>query len=331
MDFLILGDRGVVGAELKKMIALRPEWNFVAAFRRNRPEEPILFEGKEVTLFTELEPLVRFLQKHPKLWVLSALPADAAEQVEPYLRRHGARIISNASFARMLPEVPLWHPKYPQNLLAEQIESQKKRFQGGFIACQSNCCVALIARALQPLLTLYDVNQGPLRAHFVTMQSLSGAGMRGPLALQMVGNVLLDIPYEARKIAPELKKMCPELIDAIITAQCHRVATVRGHIIHFHLTFASSLPGVNLIENLYRENSDKDTRFFVDERALDHYKAQPSDYLEKNDSSSITISSLALSEDGRSLYGSMIGDNLDTGAAGAVLSMAQHFTELGLA
>lgn len=329
IDVVILGDRGVVGTELKRLISKNKRWNLVGLFRR-KSGQSLTSEERGVELFTDRLQLAQFL-RGKNIWVLSALPTEAAEEIEPFLRDQGAKVLSNASFARMQEDVPLWYPGYDQKKLLSQIQAQQNRCQGGFIACQSNCCVALIVRALHPLLEQASLDASNLRAHFVTMQSLSGAGMRGPLALQLVGNVLLDIPHEAKKIGPELKKMCPKLEKATITAQCHRVPTIRGHIVHFSLSSSQQLPSVDELKSLYHKAQRKDLRYFFDPRPLDLYKAEPCDFLEKDDGFLVQLSSLQLSEDHRTLYGTMIGDNLHMGAAGGVLSMVEELVDTGAA
>lgn len=320
IEVIILGDRGVVGKEVSQLVAHSPDFTLIGVFRRTLGGE--ISDG-DIEIFTHLEALAGFIQGRPKAIVVSALPSESAKIVEPFLLSQGAAIISNASYARMHSDVPLWFPGLPIKDLMVSIQTQKKLHNGGFIVCQPNCCVSLIARTLFPVLQQLPESKIE-RIHFVTLQSLSGAGMQGPLAMQMLGNVMLDIPFESCKLSPEIKKMLPGLESVAITAQCHRVPTIRGHIINFYMQFASACPTLKqFVKALRASESSMDVIFDIDLRDTDTYKVQPKEFLDKKNPCLIQLSSLQNCENSQTLQGILTGDNLHTGAAGGVLSIAR--------
>ena len=71
----------------------------------------------------------------------------------------------------------------------------------------------------------------------VTLQAISGAGSEGPRAMDLVDNVLPFIPGEEEKLELELAKILGAVADARIrpdsmsvSAHCHRVGTIDGHL-----------------------------------------------------------------------------------------------------
>jgi aspartate-semialdehyde dehydrogenase len=70
-----------------------------------------------------------------------------------------------------------------------------------------------------------------------TMQSISGAGIEGPRAIEILDNVVPYIPGEEEKIESELGKLLGDaagdrFVPAPIrvAAHCHRVPTLDGHL-----------------------------------------------------------------------------------------------------
>ena len=61
-----------------------------------------------------------------------------------------------------------------------------------------------------------------------TLQALSGAGVEGPSALEMTDNVVPFIPGEEDKLEQEVAKILAA--DIVVSAHCHRVGTVDGHL-----------------------------------------------------------------------------------------------------
>jgi aspartate-semialdehyde dehydrogenase len=130
-------------------------------------------------------------------FVLSALDAPVASTVEPELARHGLAVVSNSSALRMAPDVPLLVPEVNGNAVIRV--AARAGAGAGFIVTNPNCSVAGLALALAPL----DRAFGVRRVVVTTMQSVSGAGIAGPRAIDLLDNVVPYIPGEEEKIEVE--------------------------------------------------------------------------------------------------------------------------------
>jgi aspartate-semialdehyde dehydrogenase len=164
-------------------------------------------------------------------FVLSALDAPVASAVEPELARHGLAVVSNSSALRMAPDVPLLVPEVNGDSVVRI--AARAGAGAGFIVTNPNCSVAGLALALAPL----DRTFGVRRVVVTTMQSVSGAGIAGPRAIDLLDNVVPYIPGEEEKIEVELGKIlgrasADSFVPApiAVAAHCHRVPTVDGHL-----------------------------------------------------------------------------------------------------
>jgi aspartate-semialdehyde dehydrogenase len=161
--------------------------------------------------------------------VLSALDAGVAAEVEPQLAASGIAVVSNSSALRMAEDVPLLVPEV-NGSHAVRISG---RVGGGFIVTNPNCSVTGLALALAPL----DRAFGVRRVVVATLQSVSGAGLSGPRAIDLLDNVIPYIPDEEEKIEAELGKILGSATaegfvpaNVAVAAHCHRVPTVDGHL-----------------------------------------------------------------------------------------------------
>jgi len=164
--------------------------------------------------------------------LLSALDASAAGELEPLLTRAGFPIVSNASAFRQAPDVPLLIPEINADHLA-LIDSQRTDRSAGFLVTNPNCSVTGLALALAPLHRAFTVR----RVVVTTLQAVSGAGLSGPRALDLVDNVVPFIRGEEEKIESELTKILGRMEGARlceaelrVSAHCHRVAVQHGHL-----------------------------------------------------------------------------------------------------
>ena len=168
--------------------------------------------------------------------VFSGLDASVAGEVEAMFARRGLPVISNARNYRLDPTVPLLIPEVNPDHL-ELIDRQTwtgddGQSSGGYIVTNPNCSTVGLATALKPLHDAFGIEA----VHVVTMQALSGAGYPGVSSLDILGNVVPHIGGEEEKMAVETRKLLGELAedgvtDAEITvsAQCHRVPVLDGH------------------------------------------------------------------------------------------------------
>jgi len=162
-------------------------------------------------------------------FVLSALDAPVARTVEPALARAGIAVVSNSSAFRMDPTVPLLIPE----VNGRHVARLAGRERTGFIVTNPNCSVTGLALALAPLHRTFGV----VRVFVATMQSISGAGIEGPRAIDIFDNVVPYIPGEEEKIEAELGKLLGDAASdgfvpapIRVAAHCHRVPTLDGHL-----------------------------------------------------------------------------------------------------
>lgn len=164
--------------------------------------------------------------------VLSALPGAVARDIEAAFAESGALVCSNASPGRMDDDVPLLIPELNADHLGLIEHQRDARGWAGALVKNPNCSTVTVALPLSALVDL-----GLEAATVVTMQAISGAGTAGVHGIDIVDNVLPDIPGEADKLADEPRKLLGSLADGAITphpvaidAACHRVPVIDGHL-----------------------------------------------------------------------------------------------------
>ncbi len=166
--------------------------------------------------------------------VFSALPADAARDVEPEFAEAGMAVSSNASAYRFTEDVPLLIPEVNADHAALIRRQQRTRDWRGFIVTNPNCTTTGIALALKPL----DEAFGLDAVMATSMQAISGAGYPGVSSLDVLDNVLCLIPGEEDKMEREARLLLGKLERENITeasfrlsAQANRVPVMDGHTI----------------------------------------------------------------------------------------------------
>ncbi len=172
------------------------------------------------------------LDELPCRVVFSALDTKLARDVEPELARRGLLVFSNASAFRMEDDVPLLLPEVNPGAIAILERQRRERSWTGGIVTNANCSTIVLALALAPLHRAFGIE----RVFVTTLQAVSGAGYPGVPSLDILGNVLPDIPEEAAKIERETRKILGDLAgDRIspagfqISAMTYRVPVEDGH------------------------------------------------------------------------------------------------------
>jgi len=160
--------------------------------------------------------------------VLSALPTAQARVWEPALAAAGRVVCTNASAHRMEPGVPLLVPEVNATDLGGPGHIGWEG--GGALVANPNCVVTGLALAMAPIERAWGIESGVA----VTLQALSGAGLSGPSALALTGNVVPWIPGEEEKIEAELRKILRS--DLRLAVAVNRVPVVDGHTAHLFLT-----------------------------------------------------------------------------------------------
>jgi aspartate-semialdehyde dehydrogenase len=231
----ILGATGIVGQRLAVLLACHP-WFEIAALcasvdsvgfryaeavrgRWRAPEDipAALAEAVVKPCIPDGEARVAF----------SALEAGAAGPIEESFARAGHLVSTNARDLRMAKNIPLLVPEVNPGHL--DLLKQQPYGAGGVMA-NPNCSTIGLVLALAPLERLFGVR----RVFVATLQALSGAGYPGVPSLDILANAIPHIGGEEEKIEMEPRKILGDgtsLSDIRISAQCHRVATLEGHLL----------------------------------------------------------------------------------------------------
>lgn len=233
----IAGATGLVGQRLVAQLSAHPWFRVEAVGASERSAGRPYADAVRWTLPTPVPPVIGsrpVAHCDPDAFagcdfVLSALDAPVARSVEPALCRAGLAVVSNSSAFRMDPAVPLLIPE----VNGRHVSRLAGRERTGFIVTNPNCSVTGLALALAPLHREFGVT----RVIVTTMQSVSGAGIDGPRAIEMLDNVVPFIAGEEEKIEAELGKLLGEAApdgfrpaEFRVAAHCHRVPTVDGHL-----------------------------------------------------------------------------------------------------
>ncbi len=240
----ILGATGTVGQRFIALLADHPQFVVTAVAASDRSQGKPYGEACAWRLAGDLPAEIRALvvqAPEPPLdcdLVFSSLPADVAGEAETAFARAGYPVVSNSSSHRMDDAVPLLIPEVNPDHLAvldacRDARKESARGRGrGFIVTNPNCSTVVIALALAPLAARFGVEAVVV----TTLQAISGAGYPGVASLDITDNVVPFIANEEEKIERETRKILGrlngsnvELAPFPVSAQCHRVNVVDGH------------------------------------------------------------------------------------------------------
>jgi aspartate-semialdehyde dehydrogenase len=164
--------------------------------------------------------------------LFSALDASVAGELEDRYAHAGHLVSSNSRNHRMDPLVPLVIPEVNRDHL--ELLDRQPYANGGGLVTNPNCSAVVIAMALAPLHRAFGVEA----ALVTTFQAASGAGYPGVPSLDILGNVIPFVSGEEPKIETETLKILGrvgpkgvEPAEMAISAQCHRVPVVDGHLV----------------------------------------------------------------------------------------------------
>jgi len=174
----------------------------------------------------------------PRL-VFSAMDASVATEIEREFAEAGHVIVSNSRNHRMEPDVPLLVPEINPGHLSLVHAQQRNRGWKGMIVTNPNCSTIVLTLALAPLAKF-----GIERVIAATMQAVSGAGYPGVASMDILANVVPYIGGEEEKMQQETQKIMGGVADgrslplaARVSAHCHRVPSVDGHMVATSVEF----------------------------------------------------------------------------------------------
>jgi aspartate-semialdehyde dehydrogenase len=251
-------------------------------------------------------------------WVISALPADIAQTVEPELASRGHIVCSNASAFRMDSRVPLLIPEVNTShlsLLSEQPWPGK-------ILTNPNCSTVFLAGPLAKLLALGEIEH----VNVVTMQALSGAGYPGVPSFDLLGNVIPHIGGEEEKIRLETKKILGTASASLklgITVHVHRVPVLHGHTVAVHVRFKKAVTSAQVLA-LFKKIEAESPNFLKVHTAED--RPQPLRDLNPHDMR-IHLGRIKQGDADDTIGFISLGHNLVRGAAGAAIAILESYVK----
>jgi aspartate-semialdehyde dehydrogenase len=239
----ILGATGTVGQRFVQLLERHPQFTVTALAASDRSQgkpyrEACVWRLPGAMPAAAGELVVQAPQ--PPLdcdVIFSSLPADLARDVEGSFVRAGYPVISNSSSFRMDADVPLVIPE----VNPEHLGLLEGRTAPGFIVTNPNCSAITLALALAPLQASFGIEA----VVATTLQAISGAGYPGVAALDITDNVLPYIANEEEKIERETARLLGRFeggritaADFPVSAQCHRVNVVDGHLVAVRVKLA---------------------------------------------------------------------------------------------
>jgi aspartate-semialdehyde dehydrogenase len=261
----VIGATGAVGQQLVRMLDGHP-WFEVAAMSGSERTTGKLYRDTlrptagHAPLSDSLLDM-RLSPSRPEAFsecqlVFSALPTEAAQQIEPELARAGIGVVSNASAFRADDDVPLIVPEVNPDHLQLIDTQRRQRGWNGFIVTNPNCSAIILTLALAPLHAAFGLR----RVSVTTLQAVSGAGFGGVGSLDIIDNVVPYIGGEEDKLETEPVKLLSTLDVSddlprlqppgalTLSAQCTRVPTTHGHLEMVSVELERKPPITELVE-----------------------------------------------------------------------------------
>jgi aspartate-semialdehyde dehydrogenase len=256
----VLAATGSVGQRFIQLLDRHPYFKVVAVTASDRTIGEKygtachwILPGEMPAWARELEILPTSPQSVSVPLAFSALPSDAALEIEPLFARAGTLICSNASAFRMALDVPILFPEVnPEQAAILPIQRRLRGWTGGIIT-NSNCTSAGITVALKPLQDAFGLK----KVFAVSMQALSGAGYPGVPSMDIIDNVIPYIKGEEEKVELEPRKMMGKLVgdeivsaDFLVSAHTNRVAVTDGHMVCLSVELEKSASPAQAIQAL---------------------------------------------------------------------------------
>lgn len=267
----VIGATGMVGQHYTCLLENHPwfEVSYVSASTRSAGKKyeeavqgrwlmnkgiPEKIKGMNVNNAQEID---KALESCDVFFSAISLDKQAVKELESTYAKKGARIISNNSAHRLTKDVPILIPEINADH-ADIIPMQQKNygFKKGLIVVKPNCS---IQSYMLPIHALKEAGYNVDKVMVSTMQAMSGAGYPGPAGVDMIDNVIPYIPGEEEKSELEPKKIFGRIEEGkfvddssiTISAHCNRVPVVDGHLANVSIGFASKVPGLDEIINIW--------------------------------------------------------------------------------
>jgi aspartate-semialdehyde dehydrogenase len=279
----VLGAPGAVGQRFIQLLEHHPWFEVgevvgkTSAGRRYGEATHWILEGAPPSRVAEMivKPLGDELESP---LVFSALPKEAALEVEVPLASKGHVVATNASAHRMDADVPLLIPEVnADHVRLVDVQRKKRGWSTGALVANSNCTVMPVVMSLAPLMSF-----GVEKVLMVSEQAVSGAGYPGVPSLDIIDNILPYVPGDEDKMEAESRKMLGQLDSESVemaqftaSATCTRVPVVDGHtvVVSVQLRANPSLEDVIAAWREYRP-ADEVAHLPSSPQPLIHYLSQ---------------------------------------------------------
>jgi aspartate-semialdehyde dehydrogenase len=242
----VLGGTGTVGQRFIQLLANHPWFEVAEVMASDQSAGRSYAEavGSRWKLSTAIPaPVAKLRVRGPgepfrSRILFSALDASVAGDLEERYAKQGHLVSSNARNHRMNPVVPLVIPEVNRDHI-EMLDRQPYGGRAGIVT-NPNCSAIVIAMALAPLHRAFGIDA----AIVTTFQATSGAGYPGVPSLDILGNVIPFVSGEEAKIESETHKILGRLgpkgvapAEFPLSALCHRVPVIDGHLIAMSVRF----------------------------------------------------------------------------------------------
>ncbi|MBS1959400.1 MAG: aspartate-semialdehyde dehydrogenase [Bdellovibrionales bacterium] len=317
----VLGATGPVGQKVITLLQDHPKF-YVAEVAASEASARQVY-GERVQWKNEIElprdiakMKIKRLNSIKSHYVISALPADIAKEIEPEFAKRGHIVCSNASAFRMHKDVPLMIPE----VNSDHLSLLKKQNTEGKILCNPNCSTVFLAGPLAILKEIEDIEH----VSVVTMQAVSGAGYPGVPSLDILGNLIPHISGEEEKICKETKKILGgpgNPLDCGITVHVHRVPIAHGHTVAAHVQFKNKVSQTQVMKAL--KQAEAKYKDFIKVHTADD-RPQPLRDLNPADMR-IHVGRIKQGDRSDTVGFIALGHNLVRGAAGAAIGILETY------
>lgn len=260
IEVAVLGATGTVGQRFIQLLEHHPWFRVAEVAASERSVGRAYAEACRWLLPTPMPAAVAELTVQPlnaefrSPVIMSALPSDIAQTLEPELAKRGHLVSSNTSAHRMAEDVPLLLPELNADHVRLVEVQRRKRGISGALVTMSNCTTVPVAAALAPLMAF-----GIRQVHVVSLQAISGSGYPGVASLDIFDNILPYIGGEEEKVEREPLKILGRLTDerieplnATVSASCNRVPVLDGHTVVVSAKFETP-PSLDAIRQAWRD------------------------------------------------------------------------------
>jgi aspartate-semialdehyde dehydrogenase len=256
LDVAVLGATGAVGQRFIQLLEDHP-WFRVAEVVASSRSAGLPY-GEAVNWVLDGQPPVRVAHLTVKgleapldsLVVFSALPKEAAADLEPALAGRGHVVCTNASTYRMTDDVPLLLPELNTDHVGLiDVQRARRGWTTGALVANSNCTTMPVAMALAPL-----KNFGVSSILMVSEQAVSGAGYPGVASLDILDNIVPYVSGDEGKMETEPFKILGDFDGERVntwsvkaSATCTRVPVTDGHLVNISVSLRENPTPADII------------------------------------------------------------------------------------